>query len=190
MSILQSIWNGPFHVGKLAQPISVGDVLLKILEVMWRLIISIIALGAFFAGYITYIHPKLFPPLKNSITAEAFYAADMLPPPPPVKTVVGGNPPAPTLEELERSPCSKDYPIRISLYNKGSETLTDVRFQLEGFKIGYSTNYLQYESMSNDSILNPGFGATGCYAVRTKDQTDPKQLYYKVDVWSASEVGE
>ena len=36
MSILGAIWNGPFDVGKLTQPVSVGDVLLKILEVLWR----------------------------------------------------------------------------------------------------------------------------------------------------------
>lgn len=189
MSILQSIWNGPFHVGKLAQPISVGDVLLKILEVLWRAIISVIALSVCVAVYVTYIHSALFPPLKDNIIAEAFYAADFVAPPPLVQTVTGGSPRVPSVDDMETQPCSKDFPVRITFRNTGSKSVTDVRYQLEGYAPGRSDDYLEYQtSQTSDLILRPGFGFSGCYAARTKDGFDPKMLTYKVDVWSASEV--
>lgn len=34
--ILSAIWNGPFHVGTLVQPITLGSALMKVLEVAWR----------------------------------------------------------------------------------------------------------------------------------------------------------
>ena len=33
------VWNGPFYVGPLVQPISVGSAILKVLEVAWRSLI-------------------------------------------------------------------------------------------------------------------------------------------------------
>lgn len=42
--IIRLVWNGPFHIGKLSPPVSVGDVLLKVLETAWRLILAIVGL--------------------------------------------------------------------------------------------------------------------------------------------------
>lgn len=33
---LAAMWNGPFYIGPLARPVSVGDVLMKLLETTWR----------------------------------------------------------------------------------------------------------------------------------------------------------
>ena len=32
----RAIWNGPFYIGKLTSPTSVGDAILKVLETLWR----------------------------------------------------------------------------------------------------------------------------------------------------------
>jgi hypothetical protein len=186
MTILVAIWNGPFHVGKLAQPVSVGDVLLKILEVLWRAIISIIVLGVSVAGYVYYVHPVLYPPAKDSISAKALYAANLPEPPPVVRT--GAS--FPSSDEIERKPCAKDFPVRISVFNNGSKPVTDIRFELEGYIEGYSDNYVEYDvrNLTSDRILPPQRGFSGCYRVRTKDGIQPETLTYKVNIWSASEA--
>lgn len=190
MSLLSAIWNGPFFVGKLTQPVSVGDVLLKILEVLWRAIILIIVLGVSVAGYVYYVHPVLYPPVKDSIRAKAFYAADTQRPPPLVKTVTGAKSLYPSMDEIEAEPCPKDFPIRVSLFNESNTALTNVRFDLEGFLPGFSGNRVQTErgAISDELILSPNRGVSSCYKIETKYATPPKDLSYKVNVWSASEV--
>lgn len=46
----QKIWNGPFYIGKLSQPVSVGDAILKVLETLWRTaVIAVIAIAVLIA---------------------------------------------------------------------------------------------------------------------------------------------
>lgn len=46
----RAIWNGPFYIGRLTRPVSVGDVLMKLLETLWRVILlGIVAFGALLA---------------------------------------------------------------------------------------------------------------------------------------------
>lgn len=42
----RAIWNGPFYIGPLERPVSVGDVLMKVLETLWRTGLVIIGLAA------------------------------------------------------------------------------------------------------------------------------------------------
>lgn len=42
--LVRAVWDGPFYIGPLSRPVSVGDVLLKTLETLWRAILSIVAL--------------------------------------------------------------------------------------------------------------------------------------------------
>jgi hypothetical protein len=187
MSILQSIWNGPFFVGKLTQPVSVGDVLLKILEVLWRAIISMIGLGVSVAGYFYYVYPVLYPPIKDSITGSAIYAADL---PPVVKTVsLNGKLLAPSKDEIEKTPCSSEFPLRISLFNEGSKTISRINFDVEGYAPGFSTNYVDgIGYAASERIIRPGQGWSSCYKVSTKNGGNARQLQYKLVVWSAEEA--
>jgi hypothetical protein len=187
MSILRSIWNGPFFVGKLTQPVSVGDVLLKILEVIWRAIISTIGLGLSITGYVYYIHPGLFPPVKDSVSGSAIYAVDL---PPVVKTVsLDGKPLEPSKEEIEKTPCSREFPLRVSFFNEGSKTISRIDFDVEGYAQGFSTNYVDGIGYApSERIIRPGQGWSSCYGVSTKNGVNPGQLEYKVVIWSAAEA--
>ncbi|GLT02200.1 hypothetical protein GCM10007897_36050 [Sphingobium jiangsuense] len=41
---IKYIWNGPFYIGQITRPVSIGDVLMKLLETAWRaLIIAAVA---------------------------------------------------------------------------------------------------------------------------------------------------
>jgi hypothetical protein len=37
--LIRYVWNGPFYVGQLTQPISLGSAFLKLLEVLWRFVV-------------------------------------------------------------------------------------------------------------------------------------------------------
>lgn len=43
----QKIWKGPFHVGRRPRPLSFGDIIMKVMEKLWRwAILLLIALAA------------------------------------------------------------------------------------------------------------------------------------------------
>lgn len=194
MTIIRSIWNGPFFIGKLSQPVSVGDVALKTLEVLWRGMVAVIALiiaiGAAAVAYVYVIEPVFFPAAKDSVKVTAIYAADFDDPPPTVRTVTGGQA-LPSMAEVENRKCARDFPIRISIYNNGRKPITGVRYSLEGYRRDYSSNYvLGSDYVNSERIIPPGEGFSICQRVRTKSQINPAQLTYKVDVWSASFASE
>lgn len=41
----RAIWNGPFYIGPLERPVSVGDVMMKVLETLWRTALVVIGLA-------------------------------------------------------------------------------------------------------------------------------------------------
>lgn len=48
---LKAAWNGPFYIGRLQSPVSVGDVLMKVLETLWRgAILCVAAIALFVVG--------------------------------------------------------------------------------------------------------------------------------------------
>jgi hypothetical protein len=193
MTAMRSIWDGPFFIGKLTQPVSIGDVLLKTLEVLWRVAITLIGLaivtGTALMAYAYIIGPVFFPPIEDSIVANAFYAADLQEPPPMVPTIpLGGKPSLPTMDELKKEPCTEEFPVRVSLFNNGSSTISSVSLRLEGYTPGFSTNYVENWNFTDEHILRPGEGWSGCYGVRTKDNVQPSKLKYKIEIWSASEI--
>jgi len=40
----RAIWNGPFYIGQLTRPVSVGDAIMKVLETAWRALVIVFAL--------------------------------------------------------------------------------------------------------------------------------------------------
>lgn len=46
----KKIWKGPFYVGRRPRPLSFGDIIMKMMEKLWRwAILLLIALAALFA---------------------------------------------------------------------------------------------------------------------------------------------
>lgn len=77
--IIRATWNGPFHIGKLSPPTSVGDVLLKVLETAWRLFLVavslLVAIGLSLVVWIYLLNPVFFSSLKDQVPAPASNAA-------------------------------------------------------------------------------------------------------------------
>jgi len=177
--LLRAVWNGPFYIGQLSRPVSVGDVLLKTLETLWRAILSIVILlivgGLGIAAWVQIIEPTFFPPLKTQISASATYddgSANLSP--------ANGEKPF---------RCSPDYPIRVSFKNNSKTTIGHIDFSIEGRPANRSDNVVEGASWREaDAIIPAGYTSQSCWAVSFEPGVDPKTLEYKIVIWGATEA--
>lgn len=187
MKLITAIWNGPFYIGKLSQPVTVGDVLLKLLETLWRAVVSVIAillaLGASLAAWIYVIEPVIFPPAKGKVEISADYddgtGVVITNIPPPGGGSYAKQPPKPFR-------CSKDYPIKVTIMNKSRDEITDVTFSLEAFMPNSSRNVIKTSgSYRNDVVLKPKSGWITCYSAEIEQGFDANSLVFKAKVLDA-----
>ena len=186
MGFIIAIWNGPFHIGKLSQPASIGDVLLKILETLWRFAIALLSLGmllgAGLAAWIKVIEPIIFPPAKSKIDILAEYDDGTN-----YYTIV--EPPSSSrTKSLPKKPfrCSLGYPIKVSFYNNSNKPITRVNFSLEANLKESSRNFISAaDAMSFDGIIGPRSGWMTCYSAQFEPAVDRAKLRFKASVWSA-----
>ncbi len=177
--LLQKVWNGPFYIGALSRPVSVGDALLKTLETLWRAIILILAVllvaGVALAAWFQAIQPVFFPPLEKRILANASFddGSALIP------SGLGEKP----------FRCAREYPIKVAFTNTSSVTVGSINFSIEGRAANRSTNVVQMAGGHTlDSVIAPGYTTQSCWSVIVEPGFDPKDLFYEVDVWSASET--
>lgn len=178
----RAIWNGPFYIGKLAQPASVGDVLLKVLETIWRTVVALILLIAIGLGigglWVQLLAPLMFPPLKDQIVATAIYDVEGVTPPPIVQK--GSDRPETKFR------CTADYPLKVIFRNRSSETAAEIGFAIEARRSGYSKNLVSYSQSTyeNDYILRPGRAAAQCWSLPGfgEAEVDPSELEYGVKI--------
>ena len=194
---MRSVWNGPFNIGKLSQPVSVGDVFLKVLETAWRSVVAVFAilliLGVAGLTWVQVLEPALFPPLKNGISAHATYDVGKQPLPPKITTVSEGSTnsvvpiaPLPKInEDYENVRCSPEHPILIEFDNKSGKTVRNIFFEVEAYASGRSTNLVRDSWLNNDSILIPGFREKSCWHADIDPGFDPSVLSYVVKITSA-----
>lgn len=70
----RSVWNGPFYIGPLVQPISLGSALIKVFEVAWRAaLISVGVILAIAIGDLSWslLAPAFAPPPKDQEECKA-----------------------------------------------------------------------------------------------------------------------
>lgn len=178
--VVRRVWNGPFYIGKLEQPATVGDVLLKVLETLWRAFLVLIALSLLFLfltlAWYGVLSPTLFPPLSKSITISATYDAGIAP-----IVYLGPKPSKPFR-------CTKDYPIKIEFHNTSRTTVRSVAFDISANAQSHSTNLAQFPSyFTSDVVMAPGTGWIQCYNVLVQTGYDLASLEYQGVVVSASE---
>lgn len=173
------VWNGPFHVGSLTRPVSVGDAILKVLETLWRVLVLVIVVPVFVLLIVAIwqyiIDPTLFPPLKNKVQATARWDDGAA----PIVTTVGAPKPF---------RCTKDYPIKVEFYNRSRRTIRDTSFSIEANIPGRSSNVVDhYFSAHLDAIMQPQNGWTQCFSVELQPGLDPSSVEYKVTIDAAVE---
>jgi hypothetical protein len=183
---VRAIWNGPFYIGKLTQPVSVGDVLLKTLETFWRTIIAIIAIffavAAVVSAWIYIINPIFFPAAKSYIKISAEFDDGKKVIPPTVSIAIGSI--ASKVEKPFR--CNADYPIKVTIGNTSNRRIGEVRFSLSGYTSGFSTDYvIGGDYFEASKIIEPDMGWISCYSIGFKDGVDPAILHFDAKTLSA-----
>ena len=177
--LLRAVWNGPFYIGPLSRPVSVGDVLLKTLETLWRAILSIVILlivgGLGIAGWVQVIEPTFFPPLKTQISATVTYD--------------DGSAKLP--HSLGEKPfrCSPDYPIKVAFENNSKTTVGHIDFSIEGRAANRSNDLVEGAAWREaDAVIPAGYISLSCWDVSVESGFDPKALDYKVVIRGATEA--
>jgi hypothetical protein len=178
-TLLRAVWDGPFYIGPLSRPVSVGDVLLKALETLWRSVLSIVVLlvvGAVgIAAWVQVIEPTFFPPLKSQIKATAEYDDGSAKLPPPLM----GEP----------FRCTPDYPIKITFSNRSKEAIGQLSFSIEARPANRSDNVAEGVSWQQaDAIIPAGHTWYSCWSAAVKQGFAPETLDYTVEVLSATEA--
>ena len=186
---LKIAWNGPFHVGELRQPVSVGDVLLKLLETLWRTFMTIVYLAAAVAllGFLwaVVLEPRIFPPAKKFVLAEAVFddGTDRTVPPPRITIYPIGEKPPPEVKPFR---CSPGYPLKVMFWNNGKSAVQDVSVSVTGTSEGNTTAFVDLPYLRLPRIIGPKLGWQTCYAIGPTREPDPATLSYKATVIDAT----
>lgn len=183
--IVRSIWNGPFYIGALSPPVSVGDVLLKIMETVWRLALAIVGLALVavlsLVAWIYVLEPMFFPPLKDQIQVEAMF--DDGSGPPPIKISPAGA------QAEKHFHCSPEFPLKIKFANRSSKPIGRIGFSIEGYEQGRSRNLVRNGGWRDaDAVIPSGYTWTSCWGVWLEEGVQPSKLTYVVEVHSADEA--
>lgn len=194
--IVEIIWNGPFHIGPLTRPVSVGDVLIKILETLWRAVIAILTLAGSITGAIAFwalvLEPVLFPPLTKRIEATAEYGVD--PPPPMLSTtpMTSSKSEAAKIQaEMEAQTayhnyhCSPDYPILVEFHNTSKKTVKNITFKINAFVPGHSKSVSGFNYLTTDVIILPDRASKSCWNIPLEGGVRFESLVYAVNIVSA-----
>jgi len=135
------IWHGPFHLGPLQRPVSVGDALLKLFEVVWKgfvaVIIAVIGAVLSIAVYLNFLQPK---PLDKQIQ---------------------------TLARVDRKLCSDPkFPLLVRFTNNSTKTIGLIDFQVEARRWGTTTDLNNdYVGLKSDTIIPAHEQLAWCYAL-------------------------
>lgn len=187
--ILRAIWNGPFYIGPLSSPASVGDVLLKVLETAWRALVAVVSLvlvgAAIVACWLLVIEPTFFPPLKSSIEASVRY--DDGTGPPPIRVAPAGQGRA-----FDDKPfrCTRDFPLVVRFTNQSKDTIGKISFEITAYRQGYAEPVSSYTPfLESSAIIEPGYWLESCWSgPAVPDSLDAQDLIYRVEIFSAEKV--
>ena len=134
----RAVWNGPFYIGKLTRPVSLGEVAMKLLETTWR--------GALILAF------------GVSFLLAAGIAWDARPPPPSLEDQIAG------VATLDGASCDASSPLRVALTNHSKEKVGLVRFKVSAYEQGRSTDLANGAYRYNsDAIIPPRETVAMCF---------------------------
>ena len=159
---IRKVWAGPFAIGPLIQPISLGAALLRVLEVIWKFAVAGAVVVATVFGVIMASDAA-----KNgdhtSFESQLF-------------TEAGFDPEG----------CGKETPLAITVRNGSTRTLRAANVEIIVTHPGRSTNLNSSLFSEWDLIVPTGKIGTLCYSYPSGITDDPKSLEYSATLWSAT----
>jgi hypothetical protein len=157
----RKVWDGPFKTPPLAQPITVGWVLLKVFETIWRLSLVLCVVIALFAIGIWYSERN---PLASQIAVNLGQSSD----------------------ECR----AKGFPIHADIENKSSKMIGEVDIQLRVYPQGSSKDVVSYSGSHHElhNIMRPGQALGWCFPMPELEPGSTGPFTVAADVTYASEL--
>lgn len=138
--ILRAVWNGPFHIGKLERPVSMGDAVMKVLETAWRAVVLAVAAYAAFIAAIFFMAWREEQRRESRIASIAIDA------------------------RADFANCPTSNPIRVTIRNRGKVKLARVYYQVNitdpARELGIAPPHFSY--LETKKSIEPGSGLTVC----------------------------
>lgn len=147
----RAIWNGPFYIGKLERPVSVGDAIMKILETLWR--VGIIGLIGFAALLVALSYSSWS---ANQVRDQALADTDIV-----VRANFAG--------------CPVGSPIEVTLGNRGTKALTFITYNVRIIDPvnGQDLAPMHFKVRSHSDRMEPDQGMRWCLSPDDELMTTP-----------------
>ena len=155
----RAVWNGPFFIGKLTRPVTLGEVAMKVLETLWR---GGVLIALLVAGTVAAIAAGEAWPEEKSLAAQIVGTADLADP-----------------------QCNGAYPLHIAFKNNSKERVGRVAFRLAVYEQYRTTNLAAYptDDIVSDAIIPAGRTSHQCLqAPSLIEPRDLKGLTFAVTV--------
>lgn len=153
-NMFKAMWRGPFFLGQLDGPVTLGVALLKLFDVIWKALIALVLASVAFSVclsiYLLYESYR-----ENSLISN-------------IKMKV----------KYDEVICSHEYPLLISLENQTGNTVVKVDFNIESRYQNRSTNLTPFAPMVWDNIVKNSEIGTSCWKVPDEVSSYPKDLSY------------
>lgn len=157
LGAIRAVWNGPFHVGKLQQPVKIGDVAAKVLETVWRagvILSCVISIALLVSGVSHMIREAQREQMvRESRNYDAAVSYDR-------RLRISVTHPA--------AECPAGRPINVTVSNLSNDHISWYRYSFGARYEGRSTNLLLGEEgayATSDYILSPRSSLSYCHAI-------------------------
>lgn len=163
MNWISRIWGGPFRTPPLQHPITVGWVLLKLFETIWRLLLIVVIVAVLVGGWAWYSQSH---PLASQVEVDvAQYSPECKDP---------------------------EYPVRVVVRNNSKKTLGAFDLEFRLYEQGKTENVVPYGSRRSEfhDILKPGYQIESCFRMPEAEPGSTGPYLVAADVTYAAELSE
>lgn len=162
--LIRTLWNGPFFAGQVPNAPTVGWVLLKLLECIYRALLCILGVGIA-ASAVATLWPYLDPPLSSKVIA-----------------IIKPN----------DSNCreSEFGTAGIEIHNESNVTVGRTEVRISAFRSGVSTDLVPYSQnrMVFNGIIEAGTGIAYCITLPELGTLSQQSVAWSASINYASEL--
>lgn len=135
--MLGAVWSGPFSLGPLKRPATVGDIIAKMLEVIWKSLMALVAAAL---------------AIGATVGVASLWTQATSPQPSDIQLIAKARDPE----------CDPDLPFSITATNESSSTVSSLTYSIQATEEGRSTNLVKRYAWESDFLISPGKTVAWC----------------------------